>query len=250
MKKSTPFRFKRFSVNHCRSSIKIGVDAVLVGALAPAGECNRILDVGCGCGVIALMLAQRNPNACITAIDIHLDSVEEARENFLNSPWSHQLEAKLRDFSEEVDSISGTVPGTGLYDSIVSNPPFFCSGLDNPETPRELARHQGALSPEFLVRSACKLLKSKGTLSLICPSDFRDSLVRVAQNSGLIIERIINVRGHAEAPVKRVVMIFRRQDSGEENRCDFSEENLVLEEKPGLPTESYRRLCKDFYLKF
>ena len=82
------FRFKQFSCSHGRSAIKIGVDGVLAGAWADVSGCSDILDVGTGCGLIALMCAQRNPTARVLAIDIHRDSVEEAAGNFSNSLWS------------------------------------------------------------------------------------------------------------------------------------------------------------------
>lgn len=248
MKQSPPFRFKQFSVSHSRSSMKVGVDAVLVGALAPIEYCFRALDVGCGCGVISLMLEQRRPGVTVVGIDIDRPSVEEAAGNFLDSPWSEMLDVKQSSFEQERESVErGEI---GKYDLIVSNPPFFRSGIDTPVTAREQARHQGTLSPEVLVRDSATMLTYHGRLTFICPADFREELEQVALRSRLVIESIVKIKGHASAPVKRLVMTLRRMEAGEERGEAPKEETLVLEVAPGVPTEEYRRLCKDFYLRF
>ncbi len=256
MKKSGPFRFKHFSVSHARSSIKIGVDGVLTGALAPirmqgTGKyAESVLDVGCGCGVIALMLAQRTPGAQVDAIDIDAGSVEEARENFAGSPWRDRLSAAVTDFNEVQKK----------YDAVVSNPPFFRSGVTEPDSTRLAARHQGSLSPFTLLKRANEILNPGGMMTFIAPAEFEQEIVSTCECERLAIIAQTLIRGHAGAPVKRMVFsVTPRKDlpgagvcgdsAVPEEYCRTASE-LVLERSPGQPTDEYRALCHDFYLRF
>ena len=248
------FKFKQFSVSHSQSAMKVGVDGVLVGAWAKC-EGERILDAGCGCGLIALMIAQRNPDCLVEGIDIDKPSVEEASHNVECSPWSGRVRIKEMPF----DSITG-LNDTERYDLIVSNPPFFDSGVTEPLTPRERSRHQGSLSPRALVKSARNLLTEKGRLALIAPAVMMDPLKDLAEINGLLTSRICYVRDNERVVVKRVLMEFRRGESHENNSCSVSAERdvdngpaiscLTLFQKSGEPTPEYRTLCSDFYLKF
>lgn len=247
-KKETVFRFKRFMVSHGRSSMKIGVDAVLLGAWVNLSEAHRILDVGCGCGIIALMCAQRNENSQIQAIDIDSDSIIEANENFLSSPWANRLSCRKTDFNDFCEENVN-------YDLIISNPPFFDSGIDNPESCRLRARHQDLLSPEILIRQGLKILCEGGIIAFIMPVINEDKLYKSLVGLNIKMERRLRVRGHSGAPVKRVLLEFKKDSESKfspngivENK-EYSEV-INLEYSPGKPTESYIELCKDFYLKF
>ena len=88
------FRFKQFSVSHANSSMKVGTDAVIIGSWADVKNSQTILDIGTGSGIIALMMAQKNSEAHIKAIDIDEDSIHEASQNFEQSAWSERLEAE------------------------------------------------------------------------------------------------------------------------------------------------------------
>lgn len=239
MRKST-FRFKQFECEHGCGSIKIGVDAVLLGAWTTVTDTRRILDVGTGCGVIAMMCAQRNADAVITAIDIDAASVEEAAGNFARSLWSSRLEASLLDFSE-----------LSLHDVdlIVSNPPYFDSGVTERDTPRLVARHQGELSPDSLLQRGSAMLSDSGRISMIVPASENDFLSHTCIEYGMAVSRRTFVRGHLSAPVKRVLLEFVKVGSA----CPSAQpvENLLtLEIKPGVPHPDHISLCKDFYLKF
>jgi tRNA1Val (adenine37-N6)-methyltransferase len=116
------FRFRQFQVCDQQSTMRVGTDAVLLGAWACPPENGRILDIGTGCGILALMMAQKS-NAAITAIDIHQESIQEAKENFSRSPWPNRLSAKhtgIAEFSESHQS---------KFNYIISNPPFFNNSL-------------------------------------------------------------------------------------------------------------------------
>lgn len=237
------FSFKRFRVSHSRSSIPIGVDGVLIGAWASASG-RRILDVGTGCGVIALMLAQRNGSAEIVGIDVDLPSVVEAGENFNASPWGNRLES--------IDcNVSDVAVRLGNFDAVVSNPPFYNAGVNPEVSSRMHARHQGDLSPESLIRHSVGILNEGGSLSMIVPSEMEVRLVATGEENGFTTSRICRVSHHDGAPFKRT-MLEMRKSVGSGVKGEFSEisEDLVLFKPDGEPTDRHRELCGDFYLKF
>lgn len=237
------FRMKKFNVNHSRSANKVGVDGVLIGAWANAGEVKRVLDAGCGCGLISLMIAQRAPQAIVTGIDIDTDAVEEAKENVANSPWKERIEIMNVDFTCT----------QGEYDLIISNPPFFDDGVRNvEESSRMLARHIGSLSPESLIKSAHRLLSKTGRLSLIARAESFDFLIESAKDNGLIPERAAFVKGHPEAPAKRVMIEFQKDSmEGRDNpESLMTPEYIEIESAPGVYSSEYIALCKDFYIIF
>ena len=114
------FTFNQFTIRHDRCAMKVGTDGVLLGAWTNVDHSHRLLDVGTGTGLIALMLAQRCPQAYITAIDIDAEAVEQARENTLSSPWKDRVEVLLQDIC--------TFPTNQQFDTIVSNPPYIDAG--------------------------------------------------------------------------------------------------------------------------
>lgn len=203
-------------------------------------ENTNVLDVGCGSGVISLILAQRLADLVldykVVAIDIDLPSKKEAEENFIKSDWASHLEAKLVSFENLEENHK--------FDLIISNPPYFKSGVINPATPRELARHQSILSPESLIERSTELLTEEGRLAMIVPSERVDNLKKYAGMKGLFIIRQTFVKGHSDAPVKRALLEFTRIPR------PYSESLLILETEPGIPTDTYRSLGKDFYLYF
>lgn len=224
--------------------MKVGVDGVLLGCWA---DCRgrRALDVGTGCGVIALMVAQRNEECRVLAIDIHGDSVAEAAANFASSAWGERLESRLQPFAEMDDA-------GGRYDLIISNPPYFESGMKQLDDARKLARHKGELSPEALIEKAPGLLADGGRLSMVVPSVFFGSLREKAIAGGLTLTRGAFVRNHPGAPVKRVLMEFTKQAPGATNRSLTEGEMplLTLFDPPGTPSAGYLELGRDFYLRF
>ena len=111
------FSFKQFTVYHDRCAMKVGTDGVLLGAWTDLSHSHRILDIGTGTGLIALMMAQRSPEAQITAIDLDAEAVSQARDNIQHSPWKDRIEALLQDVcTYSIDK---------KFDTIVSNPPYI-----------------------------------------------------------------------------------------------------------------------------
>lgn len=232
-----PFRFKQFSAAHSRSSLKIGVDGVLIGAWGTAvGKMG--IDIGCGCGLIALMAAQRNPDAQIKGVDIDMPSIEEAGENFKASRWSGRLSAELADVIDE----SWLSDNNESYDFIISNPPFFNAGLKQLRTSREKARHEGRLSPKTLLDVAERILRPGGTLSMIMPAE---SLNDVTVSRRMKIHNICLVSDRQGKAPKRAMGIFYKDKDTEEIRID----RLYIHEEDGSYSESYRKLTSPYYLK-
>lgn len=237
MKESGPFHFKEFDVYHSQSSMKVGVDAVLLGSWGNVNG-SRGLDAGCGCGLIALMAAQRNTDACIDAIDIHSPSVIEAQSNFEHSAWARRLKALIGDINEFAERDENRYK----YDFILSNPPYFSSGINNPFTAREIARHEGTLSPGRLIELSTMLLKEGGTVSIIMPCDRQSEL---EDHNGMEIDRICRISDRPGLADVRLMATLRKG-----NVVKKREEHLTIKEPTGIFSEEYKELTRPFYLKF
>lgn len=229
------FRFKQFSISDERSAMKIGTDGVLLGAWADVEGDRRILDVGTGTGLIALMLAQRNASARIVGVDISHEAIEEASMNFAVSPWAGRLVACEGDVcSFESDE---------KYDHIVSNPPYFVDSLPSPDKLRTMARHTSSLMFDDLVSTAERLLHDEGRLSVILPADSAMQF-RFAAFGRLWLRRQTNVvTKDGEAP-RRTMMEFVLQEKPIMPRIA----TLMLRHKDNTYTEEYRHLTEDFYI--
>lgn len=238
--KNEVFKFKEFEIKHVKSSMKVGVDGVLLG-LWVSDDRKKILDVGTGCGVISLILAQRNPKAQIQAIDIDESSIDESKENFLNSPWKERLQSVLKIFPEECLQSSET------FDMIVSNPPFFENGLISPISSRGKARHSDRLSVFSLIEFGQNILEPNGLLAMIFPSEYEEKVIKMSLEKGWAVKRKCYVRDREERPEKRMMIELINSFSSSEIVAE--EEHLTLFYN-GLPTSEYQNLGKDFYLKF
>lgn len=241
------FKFKQFSVAHEKSAMKVGVDAVLLGAWANLNNVQTLLDVGCGCGVISLIAAQKNTQSSIIALDIDEAAVAEANENFKNSLWRDRLSAYEIDFmsgSFDKNYLNNLFSSSGGVDYIISNPPYFDDriNIDNNDL-RSVARHVSSLSPLSVLEKGSSLLSSIGRIGMICPVEWENRLINVADKTGMFPLRIVRVKGCANAIEKRLLIEFGKEKS------DYIVEHLTLEESRGIPTESYKNIVGDFYLK-
>lgn len=232
-----PFHFKQFSITQAHSTHKVGTDGVLLGAwVSLRTEDKRILDIGTGSGVIALMLAQRSgAEAHIDALDIELHDVEQARENVQRSPWP----AKVTVYHEALQAFQSPEP----YDLIVSNPPYFANSLLPPDTRRSLARHTQRLSFDDLMHHAARLLTRRGRLALILPYAEGKQLTALAQGYGLRPQRLTAFHSRAEKPAERLLL-----ELGWEN-SSVKENVLILHGHGNEWSEEYKALTRDFYLK-
>ncbi len=265
------FEFKRFRVEQAGAAMKVGTDGTLLGAWARVEPWQkRLLDVGTGTGLIALMIAQRSEDwdAVVDAVEVDEGSFRQAAENFAASPWSGRLNAvhaALGDYARRLQGFDGhgapddcarrihdivendiTKPGGGIYDHIISNPPYFTDSLKAPDGRRAAARHADSLPYGELASRSAALLTQGGLLSVIIPFDSEARFRREANRCGLYVSRRTVVRSLPEAVPKRVMLEFSRTQAD-----GAVESELLIETSPGGNySEEYRRLTKDFYLKF
>ncbi|MFI3267348.1 MAG: methyltransferase [Rikenellaceae bacterium] len=219
--------------------MKVGTDGVLIGAWANCVKHKRMLDVGAGTGVISLMIAQRNSDIVIDAVEIDKDAAVQMKENFEISEWGSRLNVVNDTFQNFAQTT------TQKYDLIVSNPPYFLNSLKNPEAKKTVARHAEMLPYEDLVDGVVRLLTEDGVFGAIFPYEEANLFVAMAALKGLYCVRRLDVRGKSRKPVKRVLMEFSKQKFE-----PVFDEMIIEENERHSYTEKYKNLTKDFYLKF
>ena len=139
------FKFKQFTIHQERSAMRVSTDGVLLGAWSRVEKSNRILDIGTGTGLIAIMAAQRSL-ARIDAVELDFGAASEAAFNVSLSPWKDRITVYCMDFCRFYDKTTKPV-----YHHILSNPPYFIDSLLPPDGKREQARHTGTLDYEVLL---------------------------------------------------------------------------------------------------
>jgi len=232
------FQFQQFRVEQDRCAMKISTDAVLLGTLVQSDTPKQILDIGTGTGVIALMLAQRFPQASLTAIELDSEAANQAAENCLKSPFSERitvLQGRLQDF-----------PVEDRFDLLVSNPPFYPDHLPASDPKRHQALHTDSLSFEELLHKASQLLAPPGSFWVILPPRQMQDFLQCAKGNGLFPRTRVGIRDSAHKPVHREVVSFT-----------FSEPlpsvlpiELLLKNEDGSYSEDYRNLISGFLLGF
>lgn len=218
------FQFKQFVIEQELCAMKVGTDGVLLGAWARGGQ--WVLDIGTGTGVIALMMAQRYPEAQVTAIDIDEGAVRQTLLNVETSPFTTQVVVRHEPVQEH----------QGEYDAIVSNPPFFIDSLAAPDLQRNMARHTETLSYGQLMQAAYRLLTDDGEFSVVVPFDYRRRMEDEAIFVGFFPSRVCGVKTTDRKPVKRYLLAFRKHP------CQCEEEVLTIGDN------RYQQLTQDFYL--
>ena len=216
--------------------MKVGTDGVLLGAWTKAPNGN-ILDIGCGSGLISLMIAQRNPNTQIDAIDVDHNAFLQTTENIANSDWKENIKphhTSLQNFNSP-----------HKYQLIVSNPPFFVNATKSANSSKNTARHTDELSFNDLLHHVSKLLKKEGVFSVVLPITEEVELCKIASANELFLNRICYVKPNLDKEPKRILMEFSLTNT------PIVTESLTIEtEKRHHYTEEYRNLTQEFYLHF
>ena len=218
------FRFRQFTIEQELCAMKVGTDGVLLGAWAHGGSC--ILDIGTGTGVIALMMAQRFPDAQVTAIDIDDGAVRQAAANVAQSPFDLRIKVTQASLQKH----------EGQYEAIVCNPPFFIDSMQAPDRQRNMARHATTLTYAELMQHAWRLLSDEGELSVVVPFDYRKRMEDEATFVGFFPSRVCAVRTVAGKSARRYMLAFRKHP------CERSFDVITIGD------ETYQQLTGDFYL--
>jgi tRNA1Val (adenine37-N6)-methyltransferase len=231
------FSFKQFTIYQDKAAFKVGTDGVLLGASTNLSGAHRILDIGSGTGLIAIMLAQRS-EAEIVAIEPDYESYLQTCSNVSLCRWKSRIRvvhSNLQDYN----------PGEERFDLIVTNPPYFKDSVKCPDPRKSAARHNDSLSSDELLNGVARLLDANGVFQLIMPYAEGTIFIAGAQEFGLFCNNILKIKPLPSSEIRRLIMTFSRE------KVSVTEKFLTIERGVRHDfTEEYRELTKDFYLKF
>jgi len=229
------FDFKQFRVYQQKSAFKVGTDSVLLGAWADTSSASRVLDIGTGTGLLAMMVAQRTKSKII-ALEADRQSFEQAMQNIRICPWSDRIDVKnirIQDYSTDFK-----------FDLIVSNPPFFRKSLPNNDERVSGTRHDINLSLGELLNSVDRLIAANGRLCLVLPYAEAALFIAEAADHQLYCNKILRVKPRPSYPVIRMLMEF-----GKEKRV-LQQSFLTIETTRHVYTDEYKKLTSEYYLNF
>jgi tRNA1Val (adenine37-N6)-methyltransferase len=229
------FKFKQFDVDQQHCAMKVNTDGVLLGALAQAHSPKQILDIGTGTGVIALMLAQRFPEAEIDGVELDKLAATTAAVNFQTSPFAN----RLKSFQLDIAHYFMVYPEK-KFDLIVSNPPFFLDDLKSTNKNKELARHTDADFFQNLCFSISQFLAKNGYFWVILPQKSMKIVKNEAKLNNLHCQKIIHIKSFQQDEAHREIACFGFE------KVELNEEKVVIYAAEKVYTPEYQLLLKDF----
>lgn len=232
------FKFKDFDILQKDNQMKVSTDGILLGAWCDTDECRKILDIGTGTGVIAMIIARKNQNAEIDAIEIDELAYLEAQHNAdqsANGGRINVIKGSIQAYAQDADV---------QYDHIVCNPPFFSGGTLTSNQDKDAVRHTVKLGHGDLLIAVSKLLQENGYFSLILP--FMEGLrfIEMAARYKLIVADKVNIKTTAGDSTDRILVRLKKSTAP----CDFEEQELVLKNMDGTYSSGFIALTKEFYL--
>lgn len=249
---SAGFRCKQFYVAHDACAMKVSTDALLLGAWTLLPTDGYILDIGCGSGILTLMLAQRTTaSVLLDAVELDHAAAVQASDNVRQSPWPDRIRVIKRDILTYPDSCDH--PDQRRYRLIISNPPYFADALKSKDEQRSRARHTDSLSFVDLLATAARLLSDDGVFSLILPCDAATQLLSLAEADGWSLLRALAVVSKPQKPVGRVLLTLARWKDVRSDvtlACLQNAPRLLVHQTDGGYSVEYRQLLRDFYLNF
>jgi len=226
------FKLKQFNLKQADNLQKMGSDTMLLGS-SVIGSYSKVLDVGTGTGILALMMAQRNEQAEVHAVEPHLLSFEEAKFNFNESQYANRLtieSKKLQDYETDLK-----------FDLIISNPPYFENSTLGDKSEKNSARHTFNLPIKEFYQYNANLLAEDGKLYLIFPYDLLNIHLSLAKDNGLFPERIITVNKENKKPIRAIICYTFHEIE------EVNESQIIITLINGKYSREYIELTKDFY---
>ncbi|MDC9594579.1 tRNA(1)(Val) (adenine(37)-N(6))-methyltransferase TrmN [Xenorhabdus sp. IM139775] len=238
------FTFKQFFIGHDKCAMKVGTDGVLLGAWAPVYNRKRCLDIGCGSGLIALMIAQRTKaDTTIDAVELDVLAAMQAADNVQQSPWSSRITVYQQDIYNFVqqNKVHEIRP---QYDLIVSNPPYFEPAVACRNEARNQARYTESLTHQGLLACVQKLIAPTGLFCLVLPYGIGEQFEKMASDLGWFTHFRVNVRDRQDKPLHRLLLGLSRQ------KQDIQVGELTIRSPDGTYSDPFRQLITDFYLYY
>lgn len=234
MKKNEVFKFKEFEVSHSENAQKVSTDSVLLGAWANLKKAPKILDIGTGCGILALMAAQRNVLAKIDAIEIIPEFAREAKMNFEKSKFSSRVELIQTDIRQFKSA---------HYDHILVNPPYFSNSLHSTNVAKNKVRHDLNLSFDELAEACSNLLSESGKVSLVIPFDQFESVERSFRTFELYLSRQTSIKHTMDSRASLNLLEFSKM-------AHVSSPTEIFIKEGEFYSNDYIGLLRDFLIIF
>ena len=236
MRRKEYFEFKQFTVHQEHAAMKVGTDGALLGSLAATGK--RILDIGTGTGLLSLMMAQRCPDAQITAIDVDENAIKDAQRNFSESPFEDRITLKQAPFQEFAKQEQEK------YDCIICNPPYFDESLESKDESRTRARHTSSLPFRDLIGGAYELLEDEGVFSVCIPPEVLSKFSAECLIKGFCLMTAYKIKSvPRKTEPKRYILVYKKG-----RIVEPQEYTLCMQNPDGTRSEWYQEIMKDFYL--
>jgi len=235
MNSSKPFNFRQFTIYDDLSTMKVNTDGVLLGALVPVDNYRNILEIGCGAGYISIMLAQKNLNAQITAIDIDKNSIAQAKYNFRNCKWANRLSAyniSLEDFAKS---------SFNDFDLIISNPPFYLENYRSIKSQNLIAKHSTVLDFSNFLSLSSNLMNDYSKLCIILSAKSCNTIISIARDYCLFTAKQINIIPRENKKISRVVLFLEKHLA-----YPIEVSNLIIRNEDLSYTNDFLELTKDF----
>lgn len=233
------FRYKEFCIRQSNAAMKVGTDSDLLGTLAAGGK--RILDIGTGTGVLSLMLAQRFPDAVITAIDIDENAIKDAEVNFRESKFADRITLRNVSFQDYIKEVrmNGSSP---LFDCVVCNPPYFDKSTESADRSRTRARHTSSLPFSELIEGAYELLEPGGVFSVCIPPEVLTDFTSECLFAGFWPKDTYKIKSIPEKEAKRFVLVNSK------GRVEPHTHEFCMRNADKSRSEWYKELMREFFV--
>ena len=241
------FQFQQFRIEQGSCAMKVSTDACLLGAAADLSGATRLLDIGTGTGLLALMAAQRHATVAIEAVEIDAAAAAQAAANAAASPWAGRIRVRALSLAEYAATAPATLADADLrFSHIICNPPFFRQSLRSPNAARTTARHEDAGSFSFaaLAAFAAEFLSAAGLLTVLLPPPEMQAFEAVAAQVGLYPATRLVVRHRPGSRPLRHITGFRLGASA----IQKAELTIRTAENEAEYSAAFQALLAGFYL--